>query len=291
MAALTVLPEPAGLSPDDAHALAQAYDLLERPSFAARVSSLIGAPLAQGFKLLPRTWQVQINRASDRAMSDALDVATHSLHRAGPAGMSDRTSAIGLGALAGFVGLPALAIELPLTTVVLLRAIAREAAAQGEDLDGIDARLACLEVFVLGSPNEADDDADLGFFELRAASAVHFARAGVPLIAAGEPGLPATVALVRSLARRFGIVVGEKAAAQAVPLFGAAAGAGINALFFHHFTDIARGHFTVRRLERTYGASAVQAAYESLHAAASRARHESFAQSHAARRASRTTSW
>jgi hypothetical protein len=60
------------------------------------------------------------------------------------------------------------------------------------------------------------------------------------------------------------VVVSEKAAAVAVPVLGAACGAAINVLFLDHFQKMAQGHFTVRRLERTYGGEAVKAAYLGL---------------------------
>lgn len=33
-------------------------------------------------------------------------------------------------------------------------------------------------------------------------------------------------------------------------------------MFIDHFQDMSRGHFTVRRLERIYGAQPVRAAYD-----------------------------
>jgi len=47
-------------------------------------------------------------------------------------------------------------------------------------------------------------------------------------------------------------------------LVGAAGGALINTLFISHFQDMARGHFTVRRLERLYGPERVKEAYAAL---------------------------
>jgi hypothetical protein len=38
----------------------------------------------------------------------------------------------------------------------------------------------------------------------------------------------------------------------------------LNYAFIDHFQEIARAHFTVRRLERRYGKDAVRAAYDSL---------------------------
>jgi hypothetical protein len=58
--------------------------------------------------------------------------------------------------------------------------------------------------------------------------------------------------------------VGLKLSAQAAPLIGAAAGAAINLAFLEHFRSVARGHFTLRRLERTHGTAPVRAAYEAL---------------------------
>jgi hypothetical protein len=63
------------------------------------------------------------------------------------------------------------------------------------------------------------------------------------------------------IAQRLGIAVTDKAAAQLVPLLGAAGGAAISALFIKHYQDTAWAHFTVRRLERTHGAGCVRAAY------------------------------
>jgi len=43
---------------------------------------------------------------------------------------------------------------------------------------------------------------------------------------------------------------------------GALGGAVVNYAFIDHFQDVARGHFTIRRLERTYGKDVVRAEYE-----------------------------
>jgi hypothetical protein len=51
---------------------------------------------------------------------------------------------------------------------------------------------------------------------------------------------------------------------KAIPLVSAASGAAINSLFVQHFQDVARAHFTIRRLERAYGADPVQHAYTQL---------------------------
>jgi hypothetical protein len=70
--------------------------------------------------------------------------------------------------------------------------------------------------------------------------------------------------LIVNIAQRFSIQVTEKAAAQAIPAIGAAGGAIINTIFIDHFQDMAKGHFTVRRLEKIYGKDIIKAAYEEL---------------------------
>ena len=52
---------------------------------------------------------------------------------------------------------------------------------------------------------------------------------------------------------------------QSLPAIGAAGGAAVNLIFINHFQDMARGHFTVRRLEREYGTKLVQNEYERIH--------------------------
>jgi EcsC protein family len=49
-----------------------------------------------------------------------------------------------------------------------------------------------------------------------------------------------------------------------VPVIGAFGGAAVNYAFIDHFQEIARAHFTVRRLERRYGKDVVRMAYDKL---------------------------
>jgi len=95
--------------------------------------------------------------------------------------------------------------------------------------------------------------------QVLAEAAQHIARKGVT-----QQGAPALVRVITQIASRFGIVVSEKVAAQAVPIIGAAGGAFVNVLFIDHYQDIARGHFVVRRLERKYDPATVRATYERL---------------------------
>jgi EcsC protein family len=54
------------------------------------------------------------------------------------------------GAVGGSFGLPALPIELLISTVIMLRSIGDVARAEGEDLHDPETALSCLQVFALG---------------------------------------------------------------------------------------------------------------------------------------------
>ncbi len=256
------------LSQAELEDLRRAKALLEHPGLAAKISSAIGSPIERGLARLPAQWQAGVHKATHAAMMKALDFAVTSLREKQAAGSRDalhKVAAAASGAAGGAFGLPALAWELPLSTTVMLRSIADIAAAEGEDPRAPETRLACLSVFALGSTrSESDNAAESGYFAARAAlaSAVSEASKYVAQKGVAKAGGPALVRLVSLIGSRFGVVVSQKAAAQAVPLIGAAGGAIINTVFIGHFQDMARGHFIVRRLERTHGADTVREAYD-----------------------------
>lgn len=255
------------LSPEDHAALRHAYEVLERPSFAARVSGVLGTPVRGAFELLPPSWYRGIHDAAEAAIGRALGIAIESLRDDPPRVLHDRLHrnlAMVSGALGGFFGLPAVLLELPLTTVIMLRSIADVAHSFGEDLDALDTRLACLEVFAVGGRSHGDDNFGIGYYEVRAALAFHFSTIAAANGALTTHHVPATVGLVRAIAARFGVVVSDKVAVQMVPVLGAASGALINGVFTRYFQDVARGHFAIRDLERRYGEPTVEAAYRAI---------------------------
>ena len=75
-------------------------------------------------------------------------------------------------------------------------------------------------------------------------------------------GAPILLKFVTQVATRFGVVVTQKVATQALPVVGALGGAAINYAFIEHFRDVARGHFRVRRLERIYGKAKIRTEYD-----------------------------
>jgi hypothetical protein len=105
----------------------------------------------------------------------------------------------------------------------------------------------------------------MGYFVVRGILARSVTEAARYIAERGaiEEGAPVLVRLIAQVSARFGAVT-QKAAAQAIPVLGALGGAAVNYAFVDHFQTVARGHFTVRRLERSYGEDIVRATYERL---------------------------
>jgi hypothetical protein len=172
----------------------------------------------------------------------------------------DGASAILAGALGGVGGLATTAIELPITTAFLMRAIAQIAVREGEDLRTDEGKLECLKVFAFGGRSTTDDNVDTGYYSVRLAVAEAVPKLAQRTLHEILPKLLARVA------QRFSAPVAAKIGSQAAPGIGGAAGALINLAFVDHFERKALGHFRVRRLERTYGAEAIHRLYEAIRA-------------------------
>jgi len=256
------------LSTDDLADLRYARSLLENVSLAGRMANAVGTPIEKVFSVLPLGAADAIGAATNKALQAGLRFAISTLrdrHRSAVEWIH-KSMVVATGAAGGAFGLPALAIELPLSTVVMLRSIADVARSEGEQIKTPEASLECLEVFALGGPQRSDDAAESGYFAVRAALAKALAEAAEYIAERGlaREGAPAVVRFITQVAVRFGIPVSEKVMAQSVPVVGAAGGAVLNLLFIDHFQDLARGHFIVRRLERTHGPETVKAAYLEL---------------------------
>jgi len=255
---------------EDQAALRRAKTLLEHPSVAMRIANTVGVPIEKVLASLPEGAAVAVRGATRKAMHAALHAAT-SMMDDRPRVSADRLhmlAAAASGAAGGAFGIAALAAELPVSTTIMLRSIADIARSEGHSIVAPEVKLRCLEVFALGGPGHGDDAAESGYFAVRAALARAITEAAEYLAIrgiSGEAG-PAVVGLMTKIAARFGIPVTEKLMAQSVPIIGAAGGAAINVLFIRHFQDVARGHFTVLRLEGKYGTGAVAAAYRSTRA-------------------------
>jgi hypothetical protein len=260
-------PVPA-LSDDDRKALREAVRALEGSSYVGRLSRLAGRPIAVLGQALPQAASAAISRATQEALTRALRYALKTIPKdaAGPETYVHRALAALSGAMGGALGLSAVLVELPISTTIMLRAIARIAQSEGEDLSDPETALACIEVFALGGRSGSEHLHESGYFAVRAALARSVSGAVRQVAERGiiDEGASAIVRLLSQIGSRFGVVVSQKVAAQAVPVLGALGGAAINTAFIDHFQSLARGHFTVRRLERIYGKGTVRLAYEQI---------------------------
>ncbi|QGM99132.1 EcsC family protein [Methylocystis parvus] len=252
------------LSSSDWEALRAAVAALERQSFAARIARLAGRKVGLVSKPLPPQVKDMATAAAQKALETALNVALTSLEGA-PKGDSTRKHkrlAALAGGIGGAVGLASLPFELPLSTTIMLRSIADIARNEGENLREPETGLACLEVFALGGHME-DNVLEGGYLAMRGLLAKSVSDAARFVAARGltQQNAPVIIRLLSQFSTRFGVVVSQKIAAQAVPIIGGISGAAINLAFTEHFQTLARGHFTIRRLERVYDPGMVRAHY------------------------------
>jgi hypothetical protein len=252
----------------DIEALRKAVHLLEHVSLAARLANMIGKPVELFGGTLPVGASQAIARATTKSLEAALKLALLTI-RGGPqesSQMLHRALAVASGAAGGAFGIFSLPVELPVSTIIILRSILDIARSEGEDLADPESTLSCIQVFGLGGRSQTDDAAEGGYFVTRGVLAASVTEAARFIAERGvvEEGSPVLVRLITQIASRFGFVVSQKAAAQTIPIIGALGGAAINFAFTEHFQSVARGHFIVRRLERRYGKELVFAEYERL---------------------------
>ena len=262
------------LSKRDMAALVEAHQRLENPSLAIQLSSAAGMPVESVLKSLakraPQAVVDAVSESSRKSLDYVMTNTTRTLKDQALISASPRlhkAAVMATGAAGGLFGVHALIIELPITTSIMFRSIVDIARAEGEMPRDSDTLLNAMQVFAMGSGmSDKDDGAETSYYGVRLAlnAAVSNAMEQLAIHGLNKASSPALVRLVTTIASRFGIVVTQKTMAQALPVIGALGGATINTMFIHHFQEMARGHFTIRRLERTYGAETVRKAYQQL---------------------------
>ena len=260
--------------------LKMAVELLESPSIIARISNVIGSPIEGVTKRLPASVSKKINGVVESALHKAADVALWSLDNEPSKSASTKLhkfyAAIS-GALGGAFGFTSLFVELPISTTIMMRSVADVARSEGFDLNTFSAKSACIEVFALGGATKKNDATETGYYISRGFMTESMRQLSKELveIAAKQGGkivsnLTPTqtgklfAEIIEKVAARFGVVITNKLAAQAVPVIGAITGATINTFFTDFYQDMARGHFIIKRLEATYGEEQVKAEYEKI---------------------------
>jgi hypothetical protein len=252
----------------DIEAIRTAVALLENASLASRLTNIVGKPIELIGLALPEGASKIIAAATTKGLNAALKVALSTMQNRPEAAsrLLHKTLATVSGAIGGSLGLVTAPLELPISTIIMLRSIADIARSEGENLADPDAALSCVQVFALGARAGAADAGESGYFVVRGMLAKSITEAARFITERGivEEGAPILVRFIAQIASRFGVVVTQKLAAQTLPVVGALGGAAVNYAFIDHFQDVARGHFAIRRLERAYGKEAVRAQYERI---------------------------
>jgi hypothetical protein len=215
--------------------------------FGRRIDRLRGRLVSLGDKLGGSGWVSLVQRVQDSIedtlwhgyvyATAGLEVTPRILRPRQPRGSRlHRIVTAASGAASGFLGLPGVFFDVPLTTATILRSIAEVARDYGEDLSSEETRRACLEVLAYGGPSADDNETELGYW---------ITRIGMNHLALNL--------LIKSAASRFGVVVSDKLLAQAVPVAGAVAGGALNYACTDYYKGMARVQFCLRALDRRTG--------------------------------------
>lgn len=196
------------------------------------VLNLIGGSAENLLDRLPKALRANLERATISALQQAMKAA-HSSRSVVPDQKSWLNQAVSaaMGAAGGAGGLPTALAELPVTTTLLLRVIQGVAVEHGFDPNAENVQFDCVQVFAAAGPLSGDDGADLGFLAAR-------------MTLTGK----AMQAVVHRVAPKLAIVMGQKLAAQTVPVLGAVAGAATNYAYTSYYQEIAQVHFGLRKL-------------------------------------------
>lgn len=234
---------PVLLTDDEGHVILQSATPQAMADLAARhraaegitmqLLSSAGGQIENVYLALPQPVRKPVEAATLRALEGCF-TAAHLSRKSGMRDQSQRMNsalATAMGALGGLGGLPTALVELPFSTVLLMRAIIAISLEYGFDPHHEETRRDCLQVFAAGGPMEADDGADLGFVLAR-----------VTLT-----GVALNTMLTR-IAPRVAAMMGQRLATRAVPVLGAAAGAATNYAFAQYYQEMAHIYFGLRRM-------------------------------------------
>lgn len=204
----------------------------------------LGGKVEAQMGLLPDGIRKQVEALTLATLERALGVAALGRHAPdlGPAAAS--IAAAISGAAGGAGGLLTSVAELPVTITLILGTIRSVAVEEGFDADDPAIKAEILRCFASGTPLGGDDGVNTAFI-------------GARITVTGA----ALNRLVATLAPKIAATMGQKLAAQAVPVLGAVSGAALNAAFLSHYRELARIRFRLLRLGQDHGAERVIARF------------------------------
>ncbi len=199
---------------------------------AVKILNAVGGKADGLLDRLPDPVRAGLNGATEQALHLSVAAAQQS-RRAVPDQSDWVNTAVttAMGAAGGVGGMSSALVELPMTTTLLFRAIQGTAAAYGFDPEADSTKFDSVRVFATAGPMKHDDGADLAFVSAR-------------LTITG----PMLHGMIRTVAPRLSVVLGQKLAAQTVPVLGAMAGATTNFVYARYYSQMAHVQFGLRRL-------------------------------------------
>ncbi len=197
-----------------------------------QILNLVGDSAEGLLKRLPKNIRSRLDQTTEAALTSAMRAA-HGSRRyvTDQPDWVNRVVTTSMGAAGGFGGLPSAMAELPVTTTILLRTIQGVATEYGFDPDSDGVQFDCIRVFAAAGPLAQDDGTDLAFLTTRVAVSG-----------------PAVHGMIAKVAPRLATVLGQKLAAQTVPVLGAVAGALTNYAYTSYYQEMAHVHFGLRKL-------------------------------------------
>lgn len=235
-------PPVAATTPDlaaEVAVLARRYKRANGP--VIRLVNRLGGTLEHQLSALPDGLRNQIERLTAQALETSYGIAARAPDLGPRAPMM---AAVAAGAAGGAGGLTTAVAELPVTVTLFLNTIRSTAREAGFDPDQDWVRAECLQVFAAGSPLAQDDGVNTSFLASRLALTGSTVQN-----------------LIRTIAPKLAAVLGQKLAAQAVPVLGAVSGAALNAAFLGYYREVAHVRFAMLKLAQVYGTDAVEAEF------------------------------
>lgn len=281
------------ITTDDFELLKNSVDLLESPSLVIQMTNAISE---FGEKYIPSV--------GDGVKDKIIGIAESALHKVFDAAqftMEDKTqdsspwlhkiAAAAAGGAGGLFGMAAILVELPVSTTIMMRSILDIARAEGFSISDPRTKQECIKVFGLeGNKSNSDDNAESGYYTSRlaldeiiqwaakaankaaikaaeqaGAKAINNAAAKAAVNGADKAVGNSIIKLIQVVASRFGVTLSEQAAAKSIPIFGAVAGSVLNTMFIDYYQDMAKGHFTIIKLEEKYSKEIIQEEYNKIY--------------------------
>jgi hypothetical protein len=264
--------------------IADAACFFEDPGVFIKALNVLGTGIEKAQKLLPVKAQKAVAQSVRFTIEKAVLVSAQTMpakreafsfgesgKRSERSGMFHNAGSALVGGVGGFFGFAALPVEIPVSTLIILRSIMDTAQHYGHDIASAEVRMECVYVFSFGSDSPKDDSTESSYYTSRIAlsqvmknaAAFVVGNSAKDILAAIENGTaPALLTFIAHVAEQFGVRVTKKLLAQTVPVIGAVGGAGINLAFSSFFKQAAAFHFGLRRLEIDRGYEETRAAFD-----------------------------